>query len=392
MYTVQPPALSKSFAPSTVWVGQTSQLTITIQNPTGAPYTQTNLSDLMPGTVLEIVAGTAATTCTETGVSSSDSTLITTTAPRTVSLIGGYVPAGNVVTPGTCTITVDVTAPLDAADASYEDRGVDYGNAMSAGVPADSSPTGVECDANGSATTTTTYCYYEGPTTTYPRGRIVWVGNLGPDLGATTPAQAANDIAISFNVRINSGVTNIQNTATIDADLNGDGDVDDSGEQVVAEASKGWRAAEELPDTGFAPGKVTRLPEQPLNKAYSNLDGLVLEIPGLGVVTDIVTVPLLAGDWDVTWLGENAGYLIGSAYPTWNGNTVITAHNWSAFNQPGPFKNLQQLGYGDQIKIHAFGLTYIYEVRESKLVTGSNLKMAFEHEELDWVTLMTCAG
>ena len=71
---------------------------------------------------------------------------------------------------------------------------------------------------------------------------------------------------------------------------------------------------------------------------------------------------------------------------------MITAHNGSAFNQPGPFKNLQQLGYGDQIKIHAFGLTYIYEVRESKLVTGSNLKMAFEHEELDWVTLMTCEG
>ena len=89
-------------------------------------------------------------------------------------------------------------------------------------------------------------------------------------------------------------------------------------------------------------------------------------------------------------MGENAGYLIGSAYPTWDGNTVITAHNWSAFNQPGPFAKLKNLKYGDRIKIYAFGLTYIYEVRENKLVGPKNFDTVLQHEERDWITLLTC--
>ncbi len=41
---------------------------------------------------------------------------------------------------------------------------------------------------------------------------------------------------------------------------------------------------------------------------------------------------------------------------------------WNADNTPGVFVNLKDLQYGDQIKVHAFGQIYIYEVCESRTV------------------------
>ena len=83
--------------------------------------------------------------------------------------------------------------------------------------------------------------------------------------------------------------------------------------------SSGWSKAKKLPATGFAPNIVTLLPAQPIEKAYAD-EGMWLEIPALGVKQSIVGVP--GPDWDVTWLGSQIGYLQGTAFPTWNGNSV----------------------------------------------------------------------
>ena len=144
-----------------------------------------------------------------------------------------------------------------------------------------------------------------------------------------------------------------------------------------------------LPDTGFRRGEVTMLPVQPAAKDYASTE-LTLQIPKLDISMPIVGVPQSDGAWDVTWLGSSAGYLDGSAFPTWEGNTVITGHVWDAYDQPGPFSELKTLRYGDRIKIQAWGQTYIYEVRESKLVTTGDTDLAFQSEEYDWVTLLTC--
>ncbi|MCP4142242.1 MAG: class F sortase, partial [Chloroflexi bacterium] len=117
---------------------------------------------------------------------------------------------------------------------------------------------------------------------------------------------------------------------------------------------------------------------------------LTLEIPTLGLSTPIVGVPVNAGEWDVTWLGNDAGYLAGSAFPTWTGNTVITGHVWDAWNQPGIFAELKTLQHGDRVQIQAFGQTYTYEVRESKLVRQKNVRDAFQSSDYDWLTLVTC--
>jgi LPXTG-site transpeptidase (sortase) family protein len=146
-----------------------------------------------------------------------------------------------------------------------------------------------------------------------------------------------------------------------------------------------------LPVTGFAPGKVTPLSGAPAGRHYS-ATGMTLEIPSLGVSAEIVGVPGEDGNWDVSWLGEDVGWLEGSAYPTWQGNTVLTGHVWDADNQPGIFVNIKDLQYGDQLLIHAYGQTYVYEVRENRLLGTNDFDAVFKHEELDWVTLLTCEG
>ena len=148
-------------------------------------------------------------------------------------------------------------------------------------------------------------------------------------------------------------------------------------------------SAKNLPATGFPKGRITAIPVQPVEKAYVSTD-MVLEIPAMNEKLVIVGVPQSADGWDVSWLGDNVGYLAGSAFPTWRGNTVITGHVWDANNNPGPFVHLRNLRYGDQIKIHAWGQVYTYEVRESKFITSNNVKTVFKHEDLDWLTLLSC--
>ncbi len=146
---------------------------------------------------------------------------------------------------------------------------------------------------------------------------------------------------------------------------------------------------EVLPETGFRPGAISSLPTQPDERVYSNHRDLWLAIPRLGIEVPIVGVPLVNGEWDVRWLGNQAGYLEGTAFPTWPGNTAITAHVWNANNTPGPFINLRQLRYGDKIEIYAWGLVYTYEVRESYLAYPESLS-PLRHEQYDWVSLITC--
>lgn len=145
-----------------------------------------------------------------------------------------------------------------------------------------------------------------------------------------------------------------------------------------------------LPDTGFAPGRVTILPDQTV--AYMESD-LWLEIPRLGVQMDIVGVPLSEdGIWEVSWLGDDAGWLNGTAYPTWNGNSVLTGHVVDANGNAGPFRYLNTLWYGDEIIIHAGGAQYVYAVRSVQVVGPGSIAQFMQHEELPWVTLITCRG
>ncbi|MEA3349154.1 MAG: choice-of-anchor D domain-containing protein, partial [Chloroflexota bacterium] len=147
----------------------------------------------------------------------------------------------------------------------------------------------------------------------------------------------------------------------------------------------------EIPATGFPPGVVTAIEDQPIEKAYQGLGDFWLAIPSLGVELPIVGIPLTEDGWDVTWLGDAAGYLEGTAFPTWVGNTAITAHVYLSDGSPGPFVDLQTLSWGDEVVIHAWGMRHIYEVRDVTQVTAGDLS-DLPHEDSDTLTLITCRG
>ena len=176
-------------------------------------------------------------------------------------------------------------------------------------------------------------------------------------------------------VKLNAGLQDTRFTLVINPTLNLPGTV-------------GSNQPETLPVTGFAPGRVTLLAKQAV--PYAGMDNLRLEIPLIGVRMNIVGVPQTGGSWDVSWLGKDAGYLAGSAYPTHAGNSVLTGHVWDASNRPGPFVYLGTLKYGDVIQILAFGQVYTYEVRETRLIEPGNVNSVMKHEDLSWVTLLTC--
>lgn len=145
-----------------------------------------------------------------------------------------------------------------------------------------------------------------------------------------------------------------------------------------------------LPKTGFAPGKVTPLGAQPAGY-YQDLGDLWLEIPALNVKEPILGVPGSKDGWDLTWLGESVGYLNGTAFPTWEGNTGLTAHVYNADGSAGPFQRLHELRWGDVVILHGYGQRYVYEVRENVKTWEGDLSPLRE-EKLDWITLITCQG
>lgn len=146
-----------------------------------------------------------------------------------------------------------------------------------------------------------------------------------------------------------------------------------------------------LPETGFAPNVVTIVPQQPLESSYNSLGDLRFSIPKQNLDLPIVGVPLAAQGWDLTWLSNQVGYLEGTAYPTWNGNTGLTAHVYNADGSPGPFVNLHLLRWGDRVEVSAFGKVYTYEVRSVSRVSANDLSV-LNHEDRSWLTLITCQG
>jgi LPXTG-site transpeptidase (sortase) family protein len=264
---------------------------------------------------------------------------------------------------------------------------VDSGYEVPVGAPKDSTSLGVSCTS--STATVTELCYYEGPTPAYPRGQIIWVGTLGPDLGALTPAEAVNAISITFDIDV-KGSTRVENNAFIDSDLNGDGDALDDGERSDAKADFIWDVTPgDLPKTGFAPGQINLLPYQ--TTSYAELGDIWLEIPKLDIKMPIVGVPMVNNNWDVSWLGSSAGWLNETAYPTTSGNSVITGHVYLPNGQPGPFVELKKMGWNDKLVIHVGDKQYVYRVRKVMQVKPDDLS-PLKTESSSWITLVTCQG
>jgi LPXTG-site transpeptidase (sortase) family protein len=142
-----------------------------------------------------------------------------------------------------------------------------------------------------------------------------------------------------------------------------------------------------IPVTGFAPSMATNL-DVSSRPAYDETQ-LTLEIPVIKVKTPIVGVELNDGNWDVSWLQDQVGWLNGTAYPTWKGNSVLTGHVVKADGKPGVFSKLKALGVGEYIFVIHSGYRYTYRVVSNTYVSPNDASV-MKHEDKSFLTLITC--
>jgi LPXTG-site transpeptidase (sortase) family protein len=88
-------------------------------------------------------------------------------------------------------------------------------------------------------------------------------------------------------------------------------------------------------------------------------------------------------------LQNQVGWLNGTAYPTWNGNSVLTGHVVNADGKPSIFYRLKSLGVGEYILVYNNGYQYTYKVVSNTLVPPNDIGV-MKHQEKPFLTLITC--
>jgi len=142
-----------------------------------------------------------------------------------------------------------------------------------------------------------------------------------------------------------------------------------------------------IPVTGFAPGVKTEL--SPASQTEYAPTKFAIEIPVLKVKSNIVGVQLNNGSWDVSWLQNQVGWLNGTAYPTWTGNSVLMAHAVDVAGRPSVFSSLKYLPKGEFVFVYNNGYRYTYKVVSNNAVEPDDISV-LEHEDKAFLTLITC--
>jgi LPXTG-site transpeptidase (sortase) family protein len=144
-----------------------------------------------------------------------------------------------------------------------------------------------------------------------------------------------------------------------------------------------------IANTGFEAGVKT--PLDVAKRPEYNPTGLTLAIPAIKVNSSIAGVERKDGNWDISWLQDQAGWLEGTAYPTWSGNSVLTAHVVNADGKPGVFSRLKYLKLGDFVFIYNSGYRYTYRIVSNDYVQPDDISV-LDHKEKPYLTLITCDG
>lgn len=115
-----------------------------------------------------------------------------------------------------------------------------------------------------------------------------------------------------------------------------------------------------------------------------------LILPTINITTTVVDIPIVAGNWDISTLGENAGMLEGFATrPEESGVLVIAAHVTTDWPIGGPFAELNQMDLGDPVIFQMGDTEYVYEISRFLRVDTSNVKVLHKGGE-DGIVLVTC--
>lgn len=420
----------KGFNPLTVFGGSASTMSIQLINPNNALLSEINFTDNMPSGMFlanppNLSVGTCGGTLTGnpgdtsfsfSGGSLQASTSCTLTLSVTMNVNGNLtntIPAGAVTTlqgtsnpdPAEATLTNLAGASIGKFFAPNPIAAGDYslltitirntGTIPLTGMGLiDNLPAGVAIDA-APAPAPVTDC--GGTLTAVSATQLIQLrdGVLNPNsactivvpVTGTVPGDYENIIPTDTLIN-NENVTNTQpaqDTLTITGSTNPGGGGNGGG----GSGGGGGSVVGLIPVTGFAPGRVTDLSGLPVTR-YHALNEVTLEVPALKLKLPIVGVPMKNKTWDVNWLLNQAGWLEGSAFPGFSGNSVLTSHVTLPYGQAGPFASLDKLKYGDKVFIHAFGELYIYQVKSISERYATDPAI-LRHEDKSWLTLVTCA-
>jgi LPXTG-site transpeptidase (sortase) family protein len=413
-------SVSKVFSPNPINAGDYSLLTIMIQNTGSTPITGMRLSDTLPGSLpdgLEIAGAPAP-------INNCGGSLTAVTGTQLIELVNGSL-AGN----SSCTIVVAVTGntpgdyqnniPVGALSSNEgttnNTPAIDTLTVLRPGTASlgdfvwnDRNADGIQDVGEVGIDNVKVNLYADGTliaTTTTAGGGLYLFKNLTPgdyyvefipptgyvispqDQGGNN----ANDSDVDpvSGRTITTTVASGENDLTWDAGLyqqssGGGGGGGGNNPPTPIPVTGGFL----IPVTGFAPNVVSDLSNTPF-VMYENTS-ITLDIPKLSVNIPIVGVPKQNGTWNVAWLGNQAGWLEGSAFPSWNGNSVLTSHVYLSNGKPGPFAKLHELQTGDKIVVNMFGQKYTFEVLTNATILPTD-RSVMQHEERPWLTLVTCA-
>jgi LPXTG-site transpeptidase (sortase) family protein len=404
------PGISKSFSPDSITLGSTSTLTINLSNSNPVAATLTSpFVDTLPANVVVAATPNIGGTCAGTVGASAGGSTITYAS-------------GSTIPPGGCTIEVDVSSTAVGTHTNT----IDVGDLQTT-LGNNTSPTSDDLVVLAATITDPAITKTGDPATAQVGDTVIFtleVTNNGPAAatdvvvedvlptfltfssitapgGAWTYDAPTNTVTITyatvlpgdlFTIVIRTVVNSLgsppggTNTASLTSDpLDRDLGNNDASAPITIVVVSDLRA----PETGFTPGVQTEIPAQTAEKAYADYAELTLSIPALKVSAPIVGVPLDTDGWDVAWLWNRVGYLEGTAFPGWDGNSVLTSHVYLPNGLPGPFIGLKELQWGDRVILEAYSLRYIYEVRESRFYLPGDHRI-IRHEESPWLTLVTC--
>lgn len=394
-------SVSKFFAPNPILAGADnySLLTITIRNTNATPLTVLGLVDTLPVGLFIADAPAPAP------VNNCGGTLTAVAETRPITLENGELEGNN-----SCTLVIPISGTLPGSYINTIPPGtLTSDEGATNGEPAEDTLVLEAAPALSIYKEAVESIFYQAGDIIHFTYLVTNTGNVAllgpitvsdnkttdescPPTASLAPAASITCTSTYTITQADVNAQSVNNIATAQA-FYGNTPVDTPESSVTVYKTTAEDPPDVLPGTGFAPGKITSLPAQPEELTYSSFSSLWIEIPSLNVQLPIVGVPISnKSEWDVTWLGNQAGWLNSTAFPTHKGNSVITGHVFDANGKPGQFATLNQLKYGDQIIIHSWGQQYVYEVRSTAIVNPKDTRTVIKHEELPWVTLLTCRG
>jgi LPXTG-site transpeptidase (sortase) family protein len=214
---------------------------------------------------------------------------------------------------------------------------------------------------------------------------IAVTGNINGSYTNTIPAGAliSNEGATNHDATVDTLVITGGSSVSVRGGGGGGNGNNNGGSSQTVSAISGFI----IPVTGFRPDTITILDGSP--HPYYDPTNIVIEIPVIRVNNTVLGVQIKDGGWDLSWLQDQVGWLNGTAYPTWQGNSVLTAHVINADGKPGVFSKLKYLGTGEYIFLYNSGYRYTYKVVSNRYVDPGD-STVFQHEDQAYLTLITC--